>query len=99
MILAGDIGSTKTTLALFEERAGQLFQVHGATFPSGEYCSFADILVKFLKRQPGLSLHAACFGAAGPVIDGTCQVTNLPWTLEEAELARAIGISRVKMLN
>jgi glucokinase len=100
MILAGDIGGTKTVLALFEEAGGGLRRVGDATiFASRDHPTFEEILAKFLKSHPGLSLRGGCFGVAGAVIDGVCKTTNLPWLLDEEVLARAIKAPRVKLLN
>jgi glucokinase len=99
MILAGDIGGTKTVLALFEAAGTTIREVRSANFPSQDHATFAEILAAFLKDSPNGVLSAGCFGAAGPVLDGKVQTTNLPWRLEERDLARALGTPRVKLLN
>jgi glucokinase len=99
MILAGDIGGTKTVIAHYEESGGSLRQLRVATFKSREYQLLEDILAAYLKESPGLQLRAGCFGVAGTVIDGKCHTTNLPWDLDERALARFIGAERVKLLN
>jgi glucokinase len=96
MIVAGDIGGTKTVVALFEESGGTLAPVRDETFKSRENKSLEEILGKFLK---GEKLKAGCFGVAGAVIEGKAQTTNLPWSLDEKALAAAIGAPRVKLLN
>jgi len=99
MILAGDIGGTKTVIAHYEESGGTLRQFRVATFKSREHRSLEHILAAYLKDSPGLSLRAGCFGVAGTVLDGKCHTTNLPWELDEKVLAQAIGAPRVKLLN
>jgi glucokinase len=99
MILAGDIGGTKTVIAHYEESASTLRQLRVATFKSREHRSLEEILEAYLRDSPRLSLLAGCFGVAGTVIDGKCRTTNLPWELDEPVLARAIGAPRVKLLN
>ncbi len=96
MILAGDIGGTKTVLALYEKSGRELRQVREETFPSREHASFEEILKAF---APGERLQCACFGVAGPVLDGKVEATNLPWRLDEQSLARAIDAPHVKLLN
>lgn len=98
MILAGDIGGTKTVLALFEHTSSDLQQVRDGVFHSGNYRSFDDVLKEFLSTDAP-TLSAACFGVAGPVIDGRTQITNLPWILEEGALAALTKAARVKLLN
>src|SRR5262245_42094450 len=94
MFVAGDIGGTKTVVALFEESGGSLALVRDETFKSREHKSLEEILGKFLK---GEKLKAGCF--AGAVIEGKAQTTNLPWSLDEKALARAVGAPRAKLLN
>src|SRR5438093_138396 len=99
MILAGDIGGTKTVLALFDGRAGPLMPVREATLASRQYARFEDVLQTFLgDRAPG-AIAAACFGVAGPVVDGRVVTTNLPWQLDEAALLLTIPTTRVRLLN
>lgn len=99
MILAGDVGGTKTVVALYEARAGGLAPVREARFASADFGALEDILARFLRESPGARIDAACFGIAGPVIDGRAQTTNLPWKLDERDLERAVGARRVKLLN
>ena len=99
MILAGDIGGTKTVIARYEESGGSLLQLHAATYHSRDFKSLETILAAYLKDSPGLAPRAGCFGVAGTVLDGKSHTTNLPWQLDEHVLARAIGASRVKLLN
>jgi glucokinase len=99
MILAGDIGGTKTVLALFDESGGELRLVRDDTFPSQAHGSLEEILAKFLAGGEAPRLRAACFGVAGAVIEGKSKTTNLPWQLDEAALARAAGSPRAKLLN
>lgn len=99
MILAGDIGGTKTVIGLFEEGAGRLQAVREETFPSSSHGTLEEILDQFLGRGPRPPLHAACFGVAGPVVEGKSTATNLPWELDELKLAEVLGVPRVKLLN
>lgn len=81
MILAGDIGGTKTVLALIEILGdGSLNCRREQTFASGEFADFDEILALFLNGTPAVA--AACFGIAGPVLNQRCQTTNLPWLLD-----------------
>lgn len=98
MILAGDIGGTKTVLALIEKQAdGSVNCLREQTFASGELQTFEAILDIFLSEAP--SLDAACFGVAGPVLNQRCQTTNLPWLLDGEILKARLGTERVKLLN
>ena len=98
MILAGDIGGTKTVLALIEKQPdGWLHCLHEQTFASGEFKTFEDILDLFLSDAP--AVDSACFGIAGPVINQRCQTTNLPWLLDGELLKIRFGTDNVKLLN
>lgn len=99
MILAGDIGGTKTVLALFQAEEGDFRQVASDTFSSQAHPTFEGILQEFLAAQKGPKLEVGVFGVAGAVIDGRSKTTNLPWTLEETSLAATIVAPRVKLLN
>jgi glucokinase len=99
MILAGDIGGTKTVLGVFERSGVGLHLVRDATSASRKYRSLEEIAAGFLKNAPQPAVDAACFGVAGPVIDGKCRTTNLPWSLDEQVLSRELSIPRVKLLN
>ena len=98
MILAGDIGGTKTLVALYEDSSGPLSPVQEASYPSSDFPSLEAILRVFLDRAPHGALQAACFAVAGPVIDGKCQITNLVWKLDTAQLAEALH-TRVRLVN
>jgi len=101
MILAGDIGGTKTVLALYSknDQNGQteLQCELEQTFASADYPQFNDILSVFL--QPNMTIDSACFGIAGPIVDQRCQTTNLPWIIDAQELIQKFGTSKVKLLN
>lgn len=98
MLLAGDVGGTKTILAQYEKSTDGLERVRERLFPSADYASLDEIVAEFLSDQ-SVPLEAACFGVAGPVFDGTSRITNLPWVIEERSLAATTGVQRVKLLN
>jgi glucokinase len=97
-ILAGDIGGTKTLLALFSVDGEQLQSVREEKFVSGDYASFDDLLNRFLDSETP-RLRSACFDVAGPVVDGECRTTNLPWHLEESSLQARLSGTPVRLLN
>jgi glucokinase len=96
MILAGDVGGTKTVLALCER---SLAMVREAVYPCADYPSLEAILDEFLRPDDRRDLTAACFGVAGPVIAGTAKITNLRWTIDAAVLASMLGGIPVALLN
>jgi len=96
-LLAGDIGGTKTTLALFTPKGGLEPRVQ-KTFKSKEYLSLAALAVQFLAEE-GASVDRAVFGVAGPVTEGQARATNLPWVITEVGLQDALGVREVKLLN
>jgi glucokinase len=98
MLLAGDIGGTKTSLAIYSDRDGLRDPQAEATLPSANYSSLEALVQDFLKtrHQP---LDRASFGVAGPVVDGRAQITNLPWLIDAAEVSRVLSIPSVRLLN
>lgn len=98
MILAGDIGGTKTVLSLLERGDdGLLRQVKEQTYPSGEFGRFEEILQLFLPADA--RIDSACFGIAGPVVDQRCYATNLNWILDGRHLQDSLGTAKVRLLN
>ncbi|MFZ2726316.1 MAG: glucokinase [Methylococcaceae bacterium] len=98
MILAGDIGGTKTVLALLNKTTnGTLNYIKEQSFASSAFSSFDALLDDFLPA--GVNLSSACFGVAGPVVNQRCQTTNLPWLLDAQALKEKLGTSHVKLLN
>lgn len=90
--LAGDIGGTKTHLALYPRDGALDKPLRAATFVSRRYADLAEICREFL--EPGDNLDAAAFGIAGPVLAGRVVTTNLPWVIESHALAAALGLDR-----
>ena len=99
LILAGDIGGTKTVMTLFEGSEDGLREVRETVFASRDHGSFQEIQEKFVQEVGKASFRAACFGVAGAVIDGKSNLTNLSWRIDEKDLAKAIGIPRTKLIN
>ena len=98
MILAGDVGGTKSNLALMEKKADRLSPVFIHRYPNHEYARFEDIIADFLGRgrdflsaSPAGKIVAAGFGVAGPVIGRGVRVTNLSWGIDADSLERQLG--------
>ena len=98
-VLAGDVGGTKTALALFDRRERGLALVREDTLSSRSFESLEAAIERFLAAGPRPSIEAVCLGVAGPVVDGRCVATNLPWVIDERVLAATIPARRVKLLN
>jgi glucokinase len=98
MLLAGDIGGTKTNLAIFSPTDGPRVPLVEATFPSARYPTLEAVVREFLSRID-LTVSRACFGVAGPVVNGRATVTNLPWKMAEAQLAQTLELEAVHLLN
>lgn len=97
-MLAGDIGGTKTNLAIFTSGSGLRAPLAEATFPSGDYPSLEVLVLEFFSRVR-IKVDHASFGVAGPVVNGQAKITNLPWVMDEAKLADTLGLSSVHLLN
>ena len=100
MIIAGDIGGTKTNVALFEARGRTLGPVVvQQSFPSGKYDSLEAILAEFVATHKPEVITHACFGVAGPVVGGRVEATNLVWTVSAEKLAETLGVPSVLLIN
>jgi len=99
MILAGDIGGTKTILGLFSREAGPGHPLVEDTFSSRDYSGLEEMSARFLGRAGSEPIKAACFGIAGPVRPGGVDTTNLPWSLDTYRLSQALGVPLLRFLN
>jgi glucokinase len=99
MILAGDIGATKTSLALFELVGDTLMMQVQQQFSSREFSNLNEVIIAFGKETSMPSIDAACFGIAGPIMEERCRTTNLPWEITSSELQEYLGINKVRLLN
>jgi glucokinase len=97
MILAGDIGGTKTLVAFFARGQSARAAQHLETFPSRDFPGLEAVLKEYLARHPE-RIEFACFGVPGPVVEGRCETPNLPWVVETRAL-EAVTRGRVRLLN
>ena len=97
-ILAGDIGGTKTILAVYSAEAGLSRPINELSYPSGRYTSLEHMIREFLAAV-GLSIDKACFAVAGPVLAGRAKITNLTWVVDAEALRAAFGWKAVAVLN
>jgi glucokinase len=101
MFLAGDIGGTKTNLAVYDYGEGegdQLVAKKLASYPSKDHTSLAEIVRHFMGDSLS-NIRYACFGVAGPVKGGVVEVTNLPWIVDSAALQVELHLPHVSLLN
>lgn len=101
-LLVGDIGGTRTRLQVVESSGDGPQVIRQQQYPSASYERFEAIVDEFLgltEEKTGPSPGAACFAVAGPVIRQQARVTNLPWYLDAAGLARTLGLQQVRLIN
>lgn len=99
-ILAGDIGGTKTLLGLFEPRAPRPRPIAVRAFGTLQFPDLVAMVAAFLERTgAGVSIEAACFGVAGPVLGDVAELTNVPWRVDAPRVAAAFGITHASLLN
>ena len=100
MILAGDVGGTKTNLGLFETAGPGVRLVGSAKYRSADFPSLTAVVEAFLAAHPPREkLGAACFGVPGPVIDNRTSPANLAWTVDGAQVAADLQIPAVSLIN
>jgi len=97
MLLAGDVGGTKTALALFEQNS--MKPLHLKKFVSKDYPGLQEIVSAYLAEHSEHTIAAACIGVAGPVTDGTCETINLPWVVEEENLVAKVPSGKAMIVN
>jgi glucokinase len=98
MILTGDIGGTNTRIALFDIQGGELKLASERVYFSREHESLNEIVGHFLSEHPA-GAASACFGVAGPVLDGKANASNLAWVVDAGELSRETAIKNLWLIN
>jgi glucokinase len=98
MILAGDIGGTKTRMALFAQQGETLQACVEETFVSRNYTSLEAVVSLFLQSHPQ-KIDRACFGVAGPVRAGCVETTNLPWVVNIGDLSTKLEVQNAHLIN
>src|SRR5213593_4838577 len=101
MILAGDIGGTKTLLGLFDPVPARPRPIVVRTFGTLDFSDLPTMIGEFMKAEDtrGASISNACFGVAGPVIGESAELTNVPWRVDARHVAAAFAMTRVTLLN
>src|SRR6266478_5725534 len=98
MLIVGDIGGTKTDLAIYSIESGPHAPLAQTEIHSADYPSLQAMVTEFL-AQVKMSVDVASFDVAGPVIEGHVKTTNLPWTMDETSLARDLNLKTVHLMN
>ena len=98
MLIAGDIGGTKTDLAIYSKEFGPHAPLAQAQFRSADFPSLQAMVSEYLARE-SMSVDVGSFDVAGPVIDGHVKTTNLPWVMDEASLAKDLRLKSVHLMN
>src|SRR5215469_9958081 len=98
MLIAGDIGGTKTDLAIYSPESGPHTPLAQTTVHSADYPSLQAMVTEFLTKV-GMSVDVASFDVAGPVINGHVKTTNLPWVLDESTLANELNLKAAHLMN
>lgn len=97
-VLAGDIGGTKTSLAVIEVDGAQLGVLAQQRYSSSAFASLDDVVREFMAENNPACDYAS-FGIAGPVKDGKCETTNLPWQVDARAMSNALGLRSVWLIN
>ena len=98
MLIAGDIGGTKTDLAIYSTESGPRAPLAQTEVRSADYASLQGLVSEFLAKVK-MSVDVASFAIAGPVIAGHVKTTNLPWDMDEATLARDLNLRAAHLMN
>jgi len=99
MILVGDIGGTNARLALAKVEGSRVSIERAETYRSAEHPGLVEVCEVFLAGSGGVTLRAAAFGIAGPIVEDRCEATNLPWHIHARDITDRFGVKRVRLLN
>jgi glucokinase len=98
MLIAGDIGGTKTELAVYSTESGPRAPLARTEVRSADYSSLRAVVAEFLNAVD-VSVDSGSFAVAGPVIAGCVKTTNLPWVMDERTLARDLNLRPLHLMN
>ncbi len=100
MLLAGDIGGTKALIGLFSPAPRRPTAIDVRSFSTHAYDSLGSIVAEYFATGGAHPpIEAACFGVAGPIVEQTATLTNVPWRISAAEITERFGLDRVRLLN
>jgi len=101
MLLAGDIGGTKTIIGLFTATSARPALVDTRTYRTLDHAGLGALSRRYLEESgtKASDIAAASFGVAGPIRGSHARLTNVPWTIDADELRRDLGIPRADLLN
>jgi len=101
VLLAADVGGTKTLLGLYTRAPERPVRIETGEFITLEYDSLVPMIREFLKAEgvEPRAVAAATFGVAGAVTDQVARLTNVPWLVDAAAIGQAAGLRRVHLLN
>jgi glucokinase len=101
MLLAGDIGGTKTLLGLFDPRTARPRPIAVRSYGTLAFDNLPSMITEFMRDEAAKShaIDGACFGVAGPVIDEAAELTNVPWRVDARHVAKTFGLRGVTLLN
>ena len=97
IVLAGDVGATKTNLAFFKEEEGNVVSLHEAQYKSNDYKNIIELTDAFIRDLP--LPGSICFGVAGPVLNGHAKLSNINWEIDSAELSNHFKVKNVYLIN
>ncbi|WP_267383613.1 glucokinase [Cyanobacterium sp. uoEpiScrs1] len=111
ILLAGDIGGTKTSLRIVDSKSSnninslpQQITLYEKTYPSKKYSALVPMLQEFIQEatdnsNKSFKVEKACFGIAGPVVNNTSELTNLNWYLDGDLLRQDLSLNKVTLIN
>jgi glucokinase len=99
ILLVGDVGATKTALAIVTPDSGARAPFDEVALPSADYATLEELIEDYLRRRSGPRPTHACLGAAGPVIEGCVELTNINWTIDASVIAKRLDLRSVALLN
>lgn len=102
IVLAGDIGGTKTLMQLSRLSPGGLEVMYEKRYVSAEHGDFLSLASNFVEesfQRTGDRASKACFGIAGPVNGRKAKATNLPWSIDADALELSLGIECIRLIN
>ncbi|MBD2528535.1 glucokinase [Nostoc flagelliforme FACHB-838] len=99
LLLAGDIGGTKTILRLVKTSDSSTHTIYQESYHSADFPDLVPIVQQFLMKADTPIPEKACFAIAGPIVKNTAKLTNLVWFLDTERLQQELGIRHISLIN
>ena len=99
MLLAADVGGTKTLIGVYRRNGERPLPQVIHEYATLDFDSLDDVVDAFLEETGTRKADAVCIGVAGPVTGLTARLTNVPWLADASMIGDRLGGCPVYLVN